>query len=394
MPLQAGVGFSSHPNVLTAAQEAVARAKAQLKKEHVDAAFLFNTAHYDPKKFLPILAQSLNPRCLIGCLTSEIIIENRFEPAGIAVLLLTSDQIKFESGRVSHLTVQDLRAAGKTFVRNCLSGLGISSRKLLLFFIDGLIETPSAFLGGIKEEFGRTIPVIGVGSSAPLRHQKTYQYHLDEILSAGACGLILSENCRLGMSCQHGWKPLGQPRKITGSRDNVILTIDHKKAISIYEELLGGRIPAWDKTRLDNVALRYPLGLQTASGQGYVVRNVTAKLDDGSIVCQDKVSDDTTVHILLGNKRSCLQAAEQAAYEVREQLGGTPPRLIFVMESLLRRSLLGRSSAQEIRLIQNILGETVPLIGMCSQKEIFATLPGKSSEEEIHNSSLMILAIA
>jgi len=131
-----------------------------------------------------------------------------------------------------------------------------------------------------------------------------------------------------------------------------------------------------------------------SGNSGFLVRNITGKLDDGSLVCQDKVNPGDTVHILLGNKRSCLQATEQAAYQVREQLGGTSPRLILVISSLMRRALLGRSAAQELKVIHNILGENIPLFGLCSQREIFtATHLDKNAKTETHNSSLIILAI-
>lgn len=394
MPIQVGIGFSNHPDVLTAAEEATKQAKQQLGHDRIDVALLFNTAHYQPEEFLPMVFESLNQTKLVGCLTSGIILPQRIESSGIATLLLTSEAMRFETGRISHLNLQNPHGAGKSFVKDCVTGFGQSSRKLLLFFIDGVLDAHPSLFSGIEEELGKDLPIIGAGSSDAINFQKTYQYHSNQILTTSACGLLAGDKFQMGMSCQHGWKPLGKPRKITSAKDNIIHTIDGQKAVNLYENFFHGLASLPRQIRLDRLNLRYPLGIRSPSENKFLLRNVIATLDDGSVVCQDKVSEGEDVHLMLGNQRSCLQAAEQAAYQAREQLAGVKPKLIFVIQSLMRRTLLGRAAIQEIQIIRDILGTDIPLLGLNSLKEFFTPMSADQSlPTDIHNGSLIILTV-
>ena len=389
-----GIGFSQDMDPLNAAKEAAEKAKQSLSRPRIDLALIFHTAHYDPGRFLPTLFKTLDQTKVIGCSTAGIILPGRKETRGIGILAIHTESMKFETGHVGHLDLQEIRTAGRDLAKACISDFGGKDRNLFFVFPDGLLKNTSSLLDGVRDQMGDTLPIWGAKSSDSFHFEKTYQLFQNKFSNHGASAMLLGGLKNFGVSCKHGWRPLGKPRVVNKTEGPVIKSIDGKKAIHIYEEYFGEEAKTLKETRLGQINTHYPLGLRMGNPGEYLLRNVVSILDDGSIVCQDNVENNTEVHIMLGSKDSCLEAAEQAALEVKEQLKGKKPSVVLVFESLLRYKLLGRIASQEIQLIQNVFGSSTPIFGMHSYGEILTHLnqDKKITEISIQNGSIIILA--
>ncbi len=389
-----GMGFSKDLDAVKAAKDAADQAKLNLHSSNIDLAIVLNTAHYNPNDFLPSLfVQLKNPR-LLGSSTAGIILGEHIETRGIAVLLLYSDEIRFESAMVDNLRLQDLKAGGQQLASSCLSDYGKEHRKLFLFFSDGLLQELSQFISGITQTFEGVFPIIGAGSSDDFHFKKTYQYYENTVLASGACAVLFGGRMQAALSCRHGFRPLGKPRLINDSEGNVIKSIDNKPAAEIYQEYFDTTTETLRASNLSYLNTRYPLGSPTGAGREYLLRNIINTLDDDSIVLQDTLAKGKTIHLMIGNKESCLQAAQSAAEDVKSQMQGRTPKLIFIFESLSRYRILGRSAHAEIQKVHEILGFNVPIFGMYSFGEI-STYPSFDGPETfLQNESILIAAIS
>ena len=129
MATQIGIGFSQSIDAETAAKDAAFRSKTNLNADQVDIALIFSTIHYDPRQTLPSLQTALNQAKMIGCSTAGIILSDSIETRGIAVLTVSSDEIKFGTGFIDGLDTQDIHRAGNLLARNTLSDFGHHSRQ-------------------------------------------------------------------------------------------------------------------------------------------------------------------------------------------------------------------------------------------------------------------------
>lgn len=389
-----GIGFSKDLDAATAAQEAATQAKLNLHSSNIDLAIVFNTVHYNPSDFLPLLFSQLSNPKLLGSSTAAIILKNRIETRGIAVLLMYSEDIRFESSMVDNLHLQDLHAAGKQLATNCITEYGQEHRKLFLFLADGLLQELSHFIAGITQSFKGIFPVVGAGSSDNFHFIKTHQYYNNTVLVSGACAVIFGGRVQVGSSCYHGWRPLGKPRIINESEGNVIKSIDHKPAAQIYQEYFDTTAETLRASSLAHLNTRYPLGTPLGNNREYLLRNIIKTCDDDSIVLQDTIAQGKKIHLMIGNKESCLQAAELAAQDVKTQMQGRKPKLIFIFESLSRYRILGRSANAEIQKVREILGDDIPIFGMYSFGEIFTYASPNGPETLLQNESIIITAIS
>ena len=389
-----GIGFSQNPNTFLAVREASAQAKTQINQFPSDLAIVFNTIHYNSFEILSSLKETLEDTPVIGCSTAGIILSESITARGVAVLTIQSDEIKFVVGSISNVAGPDTRQAGSLLARNAIADFGPHPRRGFLFFTDGLLKNSAPIIKGMQEVLGTFFPMFGAGSSDDFHFKKTFQYGQGEVMTTGAAGLLIGGQINLSIGSQHGWKPLGRPRIINQTDGHIIKTIDGKKASSLYEEYFGKEIEDLRAQQLGQMAILYPLGIYLEEDNEYLLRNAIDILNDGSIVCQGEVPEGSEVHIMLGNKDSCKQAARNAALEVRESLKGKNPKFVLIFESLARKKLLGRGAFQEIQLIKEILGPKTPLLGMYSYGEIapFHSLQ-HIKKTHLQNASIVILAV-
>jgi hypothetical protein len=395
MSLNTGIGFSNLQNPEEAAKEAAFEAKTNLKQDYVGVAIVFTSIHYDPSRVFPVIKKVLNNAEIIGCSCAGIILSSSTHTQGITVLCLQSSDMQFGLGAVDQINSLDSRQAGKNFAQNCLNAIDSRNRQAFLFFVDSRIKNNSTFIRGIQEAMGLAFPIVGGGSTDDFHFNKSFQITNSQIFTNAAVGLILGGNVHIGMGHRHGWRPLGKPRFIENCENNVIKSISGQQAASIYHEFLGDHAKELTYKELSSLTILYPLGILEEESRQYILRHATNLLADGSIVCQGDVTQGSEVHLMIGNKEACKQAAMEAAIEAQAALHGKEAQLVIVIESMSRLKLLGRDHSQEIKKIKEVFGPHVPLVGMFSNGQIGPFLSQDNFKKPVYqNESIVILALA
>jgi len=394
MPTQIGIGFSQKADSAEAAQEASVFVKAQMKNRP-NLIIVFCTIHYDPKIFVSTIAEVLGKCRIVGSSCAGVILSNKMPKQGLAILGLNSEDILFETGAIAYDQSQDYPTAGVNLAKEIISAFGHHRRQALIAFTDGLSQNNSLIIRGMQEVIGRGFPIIGAGSCDDYRFQKSFLIFNERVLTQAVTGILLGGHLTISLGSEHGFRPLGKPRTIDEAQGHIIKTISGKKASHLYDEFLGGEAKTLQSSTLGQTAVLYPLGIYIEDEHQYLLRNALRILEDGSIVCQDVVPAGGEVHLMIGNRDSCKQAAQKAASQVKKALLGKQPQLILVFESLVRQKVLGRAACEEIKIIKNILGENVPLVGIYCYGEI-APFQSLENIQKIHfqNESIVILAIA
>lgn len=396
MTTHIGVGFSKEKNTATAAREASYLAKTQLRQSSAELAIVFTSTHYNPQETLQIINQSLGSPKTIGCSTGGIILAQGLEKRGIGVLAIGSDEIRFGVAAANEINATNALAAGTDLARNTIMDFGEHRRQAFIVLFDGLLRNNSLLVRGAQEILGKAFPIVGAGSSDNFYFKETRQYFNNKASNRTATALLLGGGARIGIGSDHGWRPLGKPRLADNTENNIIKTIDGKKASSIYEEYFGRDLKGFFPDQPNALGFLYPLGIRSQkTGEDYILLAPVGILSDGSIVCPGDVPKEAEVHVMIGKKDFCKQAAYNAASQARDALSGIKPKVVIIFESMARQKLLGRETLQEIQIIRDVLGLDVPLIGMCSYGEIAPLKTLESGgEAHIQNGNIVILAIA
>lgn len=396
MPTSVSIAFNQSPDPLKAVAQAAVQVKNQLDSANTDLVIVFASPEFAQDEVLAIISRTLRPKRLIGSSTGGLILANGVASRGITIAGINSDDMDFGISALNDVASQDMHSNGFNLARKASQDMGGSPHKeVFISLSEGIEQNSSQFIRGVREALGLVFPVLGGVSSDDFKNKNLFQFFQDKVLRRSAVGLILGGSARLAIGCRHDFKPLGKPRTITRVEGPLIRTIDDKPAIEIYKHFLGPDANSIKDAPLNSYAAPYPLGVYLREPGQYLLRNIIDILDDGSILCHEGITTGCEVHLMISNNESCLASATLAAKLAKGSLTERQPKLVLVFESLARQKILGRDAVREIQAIRNVLGQAVPLIGMCTYGEIgpFGTL-NNIKNIYLHNDSIMIAAIS
>jgi hypothetical protein len=395
LPTSISIGFSQHSDPQNAALQACVQVKSQLNASETDLIIVFASPQYIVPETQAVITRALKPKHLIGSSTGGIILSNGVTNRGIAIVGIISDEINVGVSAIKDIDGQDMHHTGFDLARKATQDLNSTHREVFIAFSEGIEKNSSAFIRGVKESLGGGFPVLGAISSDDFKYKNLSQFFQDQILRNSVVGLLLGGSFHLALGCKHGFKPLGKPRTVTKVEGYILRTIDGQPAMEIYKHFLGQEIQGIKNAALNSCAAMYPLGFYHEESNQYLLRNIIDILEDGSIVCHEGIHEGAEVHLMISNKESCRNSAIEAAGMVKASLADKPAMLVIVLESLARHKILGRSAFNEIQDIKYILGNTTPIIGMCTYGEIgpFGSL-NNIKNIYLHNESILIIAIS
>jgi hypothetical protein len=343
MATRAGVGMSRHHNPNLAGREAAEQALKKAGIVEPDFVFMFATIGYDQRSLLRAVREATGGVPLTGCSAEGTINGEEADESGFSVVVTTisSDDLQWTNGIARRLE-DDARAVGQQVAQDLLPHLSADAIGLFVF-PDGLITlTLENFFAGLEENLStlQFLPLWGGGAGNNLDTVgPTYQYCDDEVISGGISYALLSGKAQASWAISHGLVPIGGERIVTRSKGNVIYEIDDKPAVEVLKEYLPEQALTEERDWM-RYAISLALCFRAPShmkDEEYVVRGVPAlRMADGSIIVQTEVSEGTSVWFSSRDKEKMITGLDRMARQIKEQLGGEKPKLVFQFECLTR----------------------------------------------------------
>lgn len=394
MAIRAAIGQSSAKDPGDAASEAVQQAKLNLYQEKIDLAFVFSSIDIASPGLLKTIGLYLGDVPVVGCSSTAIITPEGISKHGLAIMLLTFGPGEY----LTTACIKDIHrgsslSAGEELGEKLLYGFREVRRDFSVIFSDGLIQEGSSLINGLQERLGSSFPLVGASASDNLRFLKTYLYFNQEIFNDGACGVMFGGKINFGLGVKHGWQPLGKLRTVTKSKGNTVYEIDGKIASDFYEDYFGCDLKIL-KQELKRISVLYPIGIHLAGEEEYLLRNILAIREDGSLVFQGDVPQASPIRLMIGTKESCLRATQEALEEAKRGMAGRNIDFVLIFDSISRYILLGREAAKELQIIKEGLEKNTPLIGLYTYGE---QAPLRAMDYRgkayFHNQAISVLAV-
>ncbi len=390
MPTYVGVGTSKKTDSFFAGREAIKLAYAQMRQERADLVIVFASSGYNQQELLNGITPLDKETHIIGCTTAGEITALGPEKNSVVVMAIKSDTIKFSTGLGENIS-KNARLAGQQAARMAAK-MKYIPRHILIMFPDGLTGNGSDVVRGAQDALGTSFPVVGGSAGDDFYFKKTYQFFNQQILSDSVPCLLLSGNLNFAIGVGHGWRPIGKIRKVTKAWSNSILEIDHRPAVSIYEDYLGKDANELKKEPLARIAITYPLGMKIEDEQEYLIRAALSVSEEGGLNCAAEVPQGSEVQIMVGSKEWAIEAAKLAAKQAKENLKSSAPKAAIIFNCIARNKLLGRRSKEEIDAIREVLGRDIPIIGFYTygeQAPLSSTI--RKGTSFFHNETVVIL---
>jgi hypothetical protein len=392
--MNVSLGFSQLKDPILATNEAVGQAMVGLKSAPASLAFIFTSIEFAHPLVLKVANNLLGEIPILGCSSSGIMTNQGVFKHGFAILLLSlSPQTFFNIAAVKDLSKKGPLLSGNELGEKLLFGFKNVPRSLTIILSDKLITEGTHLINGLQEILGKSFPLIGASASDNFQNQRTYQYLNQEVLSESCGGILFGGKFHFGFGIKHGWKALGKMRCVTASSGNVIQEIDGLAAVKLYDDYFAKNTLDLAK-ELRRISIYYPLGIYIPGEKEYLLRNIISIKDDGSLITQGDIPQNSKIRLMISTQDSRLAAAVAACEEAKRSLGTGKIKFLLVFDSAARFSILGRQNDLELCVIKEVFGKNTPLIGIYTNGE---QAPLKSinylGRTYFHNQSINILAI-
>jgi hypothetical protein len=377
MTTKAGVGTSHHHNPNVAGREAAEQALKEASIAKADFVFMFATVGYDQHSLLRAVREATGGAPLTGCSAEGTINGDEADESGFSVVVtaISSEELRWTNGLAKGLE-DDSRAVGQRVAHDLLPDLSVDTIGLFVF-PDGRIDTVYEFFAGLEDNLSsdQFLPLWGGGASNNFGLEDTYQYCDDEVVSNGVSYALLSGNAQASWALSHSVIPIGGERIVTRSQGNMIYEIDGKPATEVLKEYLPE-----DALTEDRDWMRYAISLSLCfrapsymKDEEYVVQGVPAvKMADGSITVQTEVKEGTSVWFSSRDKDKLATGLDRMATQIKEQLDGVKPKLVFQFECATRGKMMFREQEKLrfLRYFRQSVDPDVPWAGYYAWGEI------------------------
>src|SRR5215207_8223407 len=386
MATKAGVGISRHHNPSVAGREAAEQALEKAGVSKPDFVVMFGSIGYDQHSLLRAVRETTGGAPLTGCSAEGTINGEDADESGFSVVVtaISSDELQWTNGIATGLEA-DPRAVGQRVAKDLL--LHLTAETIGLFvFPDGLkdfaVPTENLidnFFAGLEGNLPgeRFLPLWGGGANVNFNNwaPPTYQYCDDEVITDGVSYALLSGEARAGWAISHACIPIGGERIVTRSKGNIIYEIDGKPAMEVFEEY----IPEGTLTH-DRDWFRYVISLSLCfrapsymKEEEYVVRGMPAvSMADGSITVQTEVPEGTSIWLSSRDKEKVSNGFDRMAVQIKDQLEGEKPKLVFQFECATRGKMMFRDQEklQILKRFRQSLDPDAPWAGFYTVGEI------------------------
>ena len=387
-------GFSQLKEHIQAANEAIGQALIGLKDVPASLALIFTSTEFAHSMVLKAANNLLGEIPIFGSSSQMILTNQGAFKYGFAILLINlNQQTFFNTAAVKNINEKTSLSSGEELANKLLYGFKNVHRSLSIIFSDRLITDGTNLINGLQENLGRSFPLLGASASDDFGNQKTFQYVNNELLSESCSGIIFGGKFSFGFGIKHGWMALGKIRSVTAADGNTIKGIDNLPAVKLYEDYLAKDTLELAK-ELRRISISYPLGIYLQGEKEYLLRNIISIKDDGSLITQGSIPQNSKIRLMISTENSRLKAAIEASEEAKRNLGGQKARFVIIFDSAARLALLGRQNDIELGVIKEVFGKDIQLIGISTNGE---QAPLKSinylGQTYLHNQSINILAI-
>ncbi|MDP3210734.1 MAG: hypothetical protein CTY35_02720 [Methylotenera sp.] len=319
---------------------------------------------------------------IIGCSTSgEITATGVYDDSLQITAILWEKTVQ----RVTHTKMTGMQNSFETAV-TLAKQLKSDSLKAVLVYSDGLNVNGSELLEGFKSELGET-PIMGGMAGDGFNFSKTVQLFNDTVsdglvIAVGLYGNSLIAATGVGL----GWKPYGPPRKVTKSDKNVVLELDGKPALPLYNMYIGSH----SAKGLPGSGLNFPFAIIEDGKRDIEKIRTLLAIDpkNNSLTFAGNVNEGETVRFCQSTHDRLVEGAGDAAHLVSNHANVNQTGLAICVSCVGRKGVMAELVTDEVKLVQQILGGQTAITGFYSYGE-FAPRPD-TSDSVLHNQTMTI----
>ena len=334
-----------------------------------DALLVFASSKNDYPALLRALHGRLKPACLVGCSSAGEFTTGTSGTGMTSAIAIIAPNMRFRAALGRNLSGGRQDAA-----RSIAAGFeGIRSTKFryrtAILFVDALAGFGEDLVDHLTMETAGAYQFVGGGAGDDGQFSSTHVFCGTEAHTDAAVALEILSNAPIGIGAQHGWRPAGDPLRITESNNTCMLSLNAAPAIEAFEEHARSTGQRLDQENPLPFFLHNIVGVKTEDG--HKLRVPLAIQEAGGVVCAAEVPTGSAAHIMATRAEDASRAAAEAAADAVAQVerAGHKPSGALFLDCVATRLRLGQHFADELTAVRTAL-KGVPFVGFNSYGQI------------------------
>lgn len=322
---------------------------------------------------------------MIGCSTSGEIGEGDVSDGSVSVAVA-----RFEATNLQ-LATAEVSDPAESFSVGALLARKLMSPDLRAIFVlsEGLQVNGSELVRGLNSAVGRNVVITGGLAGDGTAFGNTWVYDGKSmrervVVAVGMYGQALA----VAHGSRGGWTIKGKEHVVTMSKGNVVLELDYRPALEVYEEYLG---PEKAK-ELPASGLLYPLSMRTGDDDKRLTRTLLA-IDraKSSLTFAGDVPMHSKVSVMEADFERLVHGARDAVRTatLRRIPEGTDS-LTLAVSCVGRRLLLKENVQAEVSAVSSSLPARSHVVGFYSYGEIS---PHGIGQCDLHNQTMTLTVL-
>ena len=190
----------------------------------------------------------------------------------------------------------------------------------------------------------------------------------DELTEGGVSGVFFSGDVSVTSGLSQGCSPVGSIHEVTKAKDNIIFELDKLPALDVFKEDIG-EVLARNLERVGGY-IHAALPVSGDDRGDYLVRNVVGvDLDNKLVAIGERVSAGDRLMFVRRDAPSAMKDLQRMLADITMRAAGKPKAALYYSCVARGPNLFGQNS-EELKAVQNALGDDVPVVGFFANGEI------------------------
>ena len=240
----------------------------------------------------------------------------------------------------------------------------------------------NAYIGDILNAITDDTDALLVGGITASRGKQTQI--ADSLTEGGVSGVLFGNEINVVTGLSQGCSLVGDVHEVTRADDNILIELDGRPALDVFREDIGEvlsrnleRVSGYIHAALPIVSnvldSRADDGSEddkAGNPQDYLVRNVVG-IDPGNklVAIGERIAAGDRVMFVRRDGPAAAEDLDRMLADVKSRAGGTPKAALYYSCVARGPNLFGPDSG-ELKAVQTVLGDGVPLVGFFANGEI------------------------
>jgi hypothetical protein len=319
-----------------------------------DVLIVFASPEYDYSELLETIRENCHAPIMVGCSSAGEFSGCSSGNASASIMAISSDDILFNA-RVG----TDLRSRRASAISQILPVFTAADHaghpyRSALVLTDALAGYADELIHDITVATHGTYQLFGGGAADDAKFHQTHVFFGTRAFADAVVVLEILSRKPVGLGVSHGWRPNGDPLRVTEAEGSRLISLNATPAGDIFAqhaERIGQTFKRDDPLPffLHNV-----IGIDT--GDGYKLRVPLSLNPDGSISCAAEVPVGATVRIMTSSVESACEAARLASQAALDGLRGENHAGSLIFDCAATRLRLGQGFGDELKAVAESLG--------------------------------------